>query len=55
MSHDWVLKNLPGTELRTVEFLFGVSEIDLKTANGTSLPYEGWVEIDRKLNCKLLE
>ena len=43
------MKNLPGTELRTVESLLEVNELDLKTANGTSLPYEGWVEVDYKL------
>ena len=26
-----------------------MSELGLKTANGTSLPYEGWVEVDCKL------
>ena len=49
MLHDWVLKNLPGTKLCTVEPLLGVSELDLKTAHGTSLLYEGWVEVDCKL------
>ncbi|CAB4003088.1 Hypothetical predicted protein [Paramuricea clavata] len=49
VSHDWVLKNLPKAELRTVESLLGASELDLKAANGTALPYDGWIDINFKL------
>jgi hypothetical protein len=49
VSHDWLLKNLPKAELRTVESLLGASELDLKAANGTALPYDGWIDIDFKL------
>jgi hypothetical protein len=49
VSHDWVLKNLPKAELRTVESLLGASELDLKAANETALPYDGWIDIDFKL------
>ena len=49
VSHDWVLKNLPKAQLRTVESLLGASQLDLKAANGTALPYDGWIDIDFKL------
>ncbi|CAB3994113.1 Hypothetical predicted protein [Paramuricea clavata] len=42
--HDWVLKNLPKAQLRTVETLLGASHLDLKAANGTTLPYDGWMD-----------
>ena len=44
-----MIKNLPKTEIQSVESLLGVSELDLKAANGTSLPYNGWIDIDFKL------
>ncbi|CAB4027151.1 Hypothetical predicted protein, partial [Paramuricea clavata] len=49
VPRDWVLKNLPKAQLRIVESLLRASELDLKTANGTALPYDGWIEIDFKL------
>ena len=49
VSHDWVLKNLPKAQLRTVESLLGASQLDLKAVNGTALPYDGWIDIDFKL------
>lgn len=48
VSHDWVLNNLPEAEVRTVETL-GVTELDLKAANWTALPYNGWIKADFKL------
>lgn len=41
VSHEWVLKNLRDAKLHTVETLLGVSELDLKAANDTALPYNG--------------
>ncbi len=49
VSHNWVIKNLPKAELRTVESLLGVSDLEFKAANGTSLPYDGWIDVDFKL------
>ena len=49
VSQNWVTKNLPKAELHTVESLLGVSELELKAANGTFLPYDGWIDVDFKL------
>ena len=46
---EWVQQNLPECELQPVEKLLGVTELDLKAANGTDLPYLGWVDIHFKL------
>lgn len=40
---------MPQAEVHTVKTLLGVSELDLEAANGTDLPYNGWIEVDFKL------
>ena len=35
--------------MKPVQELLGVSGLDLKAANGTDLPYMGWIDIDFKL------
>ena len=42
---NWVRKFYPGTDVRNIAELFGMGGLDLKTANGTDLPYKGWVEL----------
>ena len=42
---NWVRKFYPGTDVRNIAELLGLGGLDLKTANGTDLPYKGWVEL----------
>ena len=42
---NWVRKFYPGTDVRNIAELLGMGGLDLKTANGTDLPYKGWVEL----------
>ena len=42
---NWVRKFYPGTDVRNITELLGMGGLDLKTANGTDLPYKGWVEL----------
>ena len=42
---NWVRKSYPGTDVRNIAELLGMGGLDLKTANGTDLPYKGWVEL----------
>ena len=42
---NWVRKFYPGTHVRNIAELLGMGGLDLKTANGTDLPYKGWVEL----------
>ena len=49
ISQTWLTEHLPNRVMRGVEELLGVTEMDLKTAGGTSLPYLGWVELSFSL------
>ena len=49
ISRDWVQNNLQECTVQPVEKLFGVTQLDLKAANGTDLPYMGWIDVDFKL------
>ena len=42
-SHSWLKQCIPGCEIRDVVELLGMDGLELK-ANGTELPFEGWVE-----------
>lgn len=47
---DWKNKYLPETEMRPVdELLEGETKLKLTAANGTTVPYEGWIEVDFSL------
>ena len=46
---NWVRKFYPGTDVRNIAELLGMGGLDLKTANGTDLPYKGWVELSFSL------
>lgn len=43
---EWKRKYLPDVEVRPVEELLEEGELDLSAANGTDIPYEGWMGID---------
>ena len=43
-SHSWLKQCTPGCEIRDIAELLGMDELELKAANGTDLPFEGWVE-----------
>ena len=49
ISWDWVQNNLQECTVQPVEKLLGVTQLDLKAANGTDLPYMGWIDVDFKL------
>ena len=43
--YSWVRRYSPGTDVRDITELLGVDGLDFKTANGTDMPYKGWVEL----------
>ncbi|KAL9964944.1 hypothetical protein ACROYT_G028661 [Oculina patagonica] len=45
VSRSWLRRCLPGCDIRDIAELLGMDGLDLKAANGTDLPYEGWVEL----------
>ena len=45
ISRSWLKRCLPGCDIRDMTELLGMDGLDLKAANGTDLPYEGWVEL----------
>ena len=49
VSKDWIAENLPTVESRQMEELLSDKGLDLKAANGSEIPYEGWTEISFKL------
>ena len=42
--HSRLKQCLPGCEIRDIAELLGIDGLELKAANGTDLPFEGWVE-----------
>ena len=49
ISEDWLKKNLPDEKFKPIEDLLD-EELELKAANGTTVAYEGWVELTFMLN-----
>ena len=50
LSLDTVLKNFPTKPIKEIkELLEGTDEMKLVAANGTPIPYEGWVELEMQL------
>ena len=45
ISHSWLKQCLPGCDILDMAELVGLHGLELKAANGTDLPYEGWVEL----------
>ena len=46
IPNNWVKRFSPGTDVRDIAELLGMVGLNLKMANGTDLPYKGWVELD---------
>ena len=49
VSKDWIAENLPTAEPRQIGELLSDQGLDLKAANGSEIPYEGWIEVTFKL------
>ena len=49
VSKDWITENLPIAESRRMDGLLNDKRLDLKAANETEIPYEGWIEVSFKL------
>ena len=50
LPKKWLDEQLPGLIIRKIESILDDHvELDLKTANGTRMPYEGWVEVEFNL------
>ncbi|KAI8503655.1 retrotransposon-like protein 1 [Branchiostoma belcheri] len=51
MTDTWREKNLPEIKVRPViEILEDTASLNLQAANGTEIPYSGWVEVSFKLS-----
>ena len=50
ISHEWVKENLGDIIIKPLEQLIGCTNLELKAANGTSIPYLGWIEISFRLD-----
>uniref|UniRef100_A0A8C1WAH7 Gypsy retrotransposon integrase-like protein 1 n=1 Tax=Cyprinus carpio TaxID=7962 RepID=A0A8C1WAH7_CYPCA len=46
VGSEWKKRHLPDTEVRPVRELLEEGELNLTAANGTSIPYEGWMEVE---------
>ena len=49
ISHDYLSKLFPGSSIRDISELLD-TKLNLATANGSPLPYNGWVELRFKLS-----
>lgn len=49
ISKDWLTENLPGETIQSIADLLE-EKLELKAANGTTIAYEGWVELNFRLN-----
>lgn len=41
----WLKKNLPNIEIQPLESLLADSQLHVTAANGTAVPFDGWVEV----------
>lgn len=48
ISHDWLGRNLPGIQIKPIEELVE-GGLTLSSASGTSIPFQGWVEVEFQL------
>ncbi len=46
MGANWKKKYLPDIKVRPVKELLEEGALELSAANGTDIPYEGWMEIE---------
>lgn len=42
---DWLKKTLPEIKIQPIESLLADSQLYVTAANGTALPFDGWVEV----------
>ena len=50
MSEAWKSQNLPDAKIHPISDLLKGNEIlDLRTANGSKIPFQGWVEVSLNL------
>ncbi|XP_028517114.1 uncharacterized protein LOC110246493 [Exaiptasia diaphana] len=49
VSKDFIERNFPSIVVRDICELIGSAPLDLKAANGTKLPFRGWVDLDFEL------
>lgn len=47
---SWKTEYLPDVEVRSVTELLEDGSLELSAANGTDIPYEGWMEIEVTLS-----
>lgn len=50
MGTNWKTKYLPDVEVRPVSELLEDGSLELSAANGTDIPYKGWMEIEVTLS-----
>ena len=51
VSKSWLEEYLPSSKLRNIEQLLGEDVgLNLRTANGGTIPFEGWVEVQFQLS-----
>ena len=50
ISHEWVKENLGDITIKPLKELIGCTNLELKAANGTSIPYLGWIELSFRLD-----
>ncbi|KAI4885982.1 hypothetical protein NFI96_028798, partial [Prochilodus magdalenae] len=50
VGRNWKRKYLPDVEVRPVQELLEEGALELSAANGTEVPYEGWVEVEFTLS-----
>ena len=56
ISKKWLDEHLPDLLLRNIEsLLVDGTELDLKTANGSCMPYEGFVVVQFKLETSTVD
>ncbi|CAH1276865.1 GIN1 [Branchiostoma lanceolatum] len=49
MSEDWRRIHLPEVTVKSVGEIVGGTDLSLKAANGTEIPYSGWIEVKFRL------
>lgn len=49
ISQEYLREKFPGIQSRPVEELLGCRGLDVTAANGTKIPYKGWVDIKFEL------
>lgn len=45
IGREWLRKNLPTVQIQSLETLIADKQLNVTAANGTAVPFEGWIEI----------